>query len=282
MKTQVVSEEIRKNLLEGVQRVICSSSSEEAFTVTGIETFRQHRHVRREILFVLQGESSFLLNGKIYPALPGTVFLLNKWESHCVEYRTDDHDLLHLWIYFSSTGASASLFYVGCRGEFWPLGRYIHFDREFLYFINHRWDILDKSTDSPTISLMSSVINSLLEEFALRQFEQEHTSHYIGNDTDITVFLLNYIKTANGRNCSLEQLERLCGYSRFHMASLFKKRQGKTIGDYIAEVRLEFVEEAQRRGMKQKEIAGELGFASPASFCYWLHHFRRRISGKEK
>jgi len=278
MNFQMDTEEIRSKLLAGARRIITSSSPGEYATAARLAPSRLHRHPYRELAMVLQGESQFLLNGKIYPAQPGTVFLLNQWELHEQGYRESDHGLLHLWIYFSDREAtSASMFHVSVRGQFVPVGRHLVFDHKLLYLINYRWDMLERpacALAKDPERLMRSAVNTLLEEIALRQFDLNASTPE--NTQDITVFLRNYIKNNNGCNCSLEQLEKLSGYSRFHLATLFKRRHGKTIGEYISEVRMEFFEEAGRRGMKQKEIATELGFSSPASFWYWLHRGHRK------
>jgi len=67
---------------------------------------------------------------------------------------------------------------------------------------------------------------------------------------------------------SIDQLARLCEISPRHLARAFKASTGRTIGDYVREVRMIKARSllADTR-LSLKEIAHRLGFSSPSSFC---------------
>ncbi len=271
MEKGLDQDKIREILLAGADRIISTRCPGELSTVGADDSFRADRHPHREILFILHGESLFMLNGFVYRAAPGTAFLLDKWETHSYGYRKADRDLLHLWIHFNENRMYGSLTHVGCAGQYHPIGAHMNFNKDLNQLINRRWDMLLKMGECPVETknlLIKPPLDIVLEEFAMFQFglidyPEENTS-------DIIVFLRNYIRNTNGRNCSLENLEKLSGYSRFHLSRLFREHNGKTIGEYIDEVRLHFTREAQKRGLKQKELASELGFSSPGTFWSWL------------
>jgi AraC-like DNA-binding protein len=271
MSDQTDKHDVKEVLLAGARQVFTTCCPEEFPEDRADDSFKPDRHLHREILFILHGESRFLLNGLVYDARPGVAFLLNKWEVHSYGYRKDDHDLLHLWIHFSDDRMYGSLVRVSCAGQYRPAGSHMNFNEDLHQLLKRRWNMLEKipECDSGVKDLLiKPVLNIVFEEFAMFQFGMiEYPKE---NTSDITVFLRNYIRNTNGRGCSLENLEKLSGYSRFHLTRLFREQCGKTIGEYINDIRLHFVKEADKRGLKQKEIAVELGFSSPAAFWYWL------------
>jgi AraC-like DNA-binding protein len=50
-----------------------------------------------------------------------------------------------------------------------------------------------------------------------------------------------------------------------------------TVGEYINKVRLEYVRNALKRGVRQKEMAYELGFSSPTAFWNWFRKYRDQV-----
>ncbi len=271
---------IRAVLTGGVTKVITTLCPDEISEIYADNTYRIDRHIHREILFILLGECTFMLGGRVYMATPGTAFFLNEWEPHSNGYRADDRDLIHLWVHFQKDHIYANMVQVGYQGRYSKYGKYININNDLRQLLLRRWHMLENmgSCDAATQKLLlCSPLNSLLEEFILHKYNLIAESNH--DSRDIVLFLSNYIKHANGRDCSLGQLEKLSGYSRFYISRLFREKSGMTIGEYINDVRMLFAEEAKSRGMKQKEIASELGFSSPAAFWYW--HKRCQDAGKK-
>ena len=72
---------------------------------------------------------------------------------------------------------------------------------------------------------------------------------------------------------TVERLAARCGFSTRHLSRIFRNTTGKTLGDFVAEVR---IARAKRRLAERdaliKEIAYECGFRSQSAFA---HAFRR-------
>jgi len=86
----------------------------------------------------------------------------------------------------------------------------------------------------------------------------------------------SFIRSRNGVNCSLDELEHAFGYSRSHLSHVFRRCAGMSIGECIDLVRIDCMREQRAHGMKQKEIAAELGFASASAFWLWRERLRRK------
>lgn len=230
---------------------------------------QQESHIEREILLVDSGNSSFLLNGKTVECTPGDVFFINSNVPHQMGYRNIKSDINHIWFHLHPERFFAMSYEVNgdspvrrCRN--WELSLAL------LKVINYRWDLALHSTGKMRTAVYSSIARIIYEEIS---FQSEAAAHPFAPNHDIVEWMKNHISLNNGRNSSMEELEKLTGYNRYHLMRKFKNTCGMTIGEYINTVRRAFV--ALHTGsMPQKEIASRLGFKSPAA--YWLWHDRDR------
>lgn len=71
---------------------------------------------------------------------------------------------------------------------------------------------------------------------------------------------------------TLEELARLCGLSVRQLTRGFRTSRGCSVGEYIAQSRVENAKRLLAGGESVKSIAFTMGFSSPSSFC---HAFRK-------
>lgn len=83
------------------------------------------------------------------------------------------------------------------------------------------------------------------------------------------------IENMHERDCSLDQIARYAGYSRFRVAHLFKARTGMSVGDYINRIRLQYLDQAHVLGLRSKQVAAALGFRSTTAFYNWRRKHKR-------
>ncbi len=75
---------------------------------------------------------------------------------------------------------------------------------------------------------------------------------------------------------TLGELAGLCGLSVRQLTRGFRSSRGCSVGDYIAQLRIERARDLLVTGDSVKSVAYTLGFASPSSFCYAF----RRATGE--
>lgn len=234
-----------------------------------------HTHERRELLYVVEGSSRFVCHDSAFEAVSGSLFLIDRWQPHAVGYRPEDHGLYHLWLsLYSSEELNVSPVRVVENGEYNLRVPSFTLPREYAMMLERRWELAREEGGAqgayerllrvPLLAVLDEV-ERLLHDVAAE--ERPGTEAVDG----VMESVRSYILSHNARGCSLERLEKLSGYSRFYLAHRFRAVTGMTIGEYINEVRKEYTAAALRRGMRQKEIAAELGFSSPANFWTWLH-----------
>ena len=243
--------------------------------------FISSSHPERELLIPLRGTCDYMFNHSVYTASPGTVFLIDHWVNHALGYRSCDKDLLHLWLYIKGAAMWANVMIVEFDGKHRLYTHSLDLPQEYNTILSRRWDMFecsDNHSEREAAFLMKSVLNAVMDEFALLLETQD--AQYDQEMRRIVEAMKKYIRSSNGRNCSMEQLEKYFGYNRFYLAHQFKKLTQETLGGYLQSVRIDYVVAALNRGMKQKEIAYELGFSSPANFWKWLQKHKGDVEWK--
>ena len=233
-----------------------------------------HKHPYREIVLALEGENDFYLQDRNWHMRPGSVVLIDSWEPHSFGYRNQDHDLLHLWIYFMGNRIRTSFCQVGMQGHYNTLTGGAQLPPYYYPLINSRWNEFRKQEErTPELAeqYLLSPLHCLLEDLLLLNRRKNQAEP---ERSDLIFAVKLYIETQNARDCSLEDLEKKFGYSRYYIAHKFREDQGMPLGDYINTVRLAFTEDALMKGLKQKEIAYELGFSSSSAFWKWFRNNR--------
>ena len=248
----------------------------------GLTFLEDGRHWHREAHYVLSNACRYMQAGNVFRAVPGDVIPVDRWERHGIARVDDSRGAVHMVVHFNKQ-AWGSLSRLNARLE-WEVFEWswVFFDDDIASVMNRRWDLYAKASVRDSHACFKSTLRRplevLLEEYA-RLFASRHRAATPDPD-GITDLVKSHIENTHGRGCSLGQMAAYSGYSRFRLAHLFKERTGVSIGDYIDRVRLEFIERAPIMGLKQKEIADELGFSSSSAFCNWRR--RQLVSSKSK
>lgn len=223
------------------------------------------RHVTREILMVIAGETDFVLDGKYHKAVPGSVFFIDHWVPHKLGYRDDETDFIHIWMHFHDGKLYASILTVAGGVSSRDI---FSFPPELYSLLNKRWEQMKNCPDnSPAKRKLQRYMTQLLR--AEMELNGEDGSHSARSNNEIIEQVQKYIEINYGRNSSIGELEKFSGYNRYYLMRLFKAQTGFTILQYVNQVRRRMVEDAQKRNISQKEIAFQLGFSSPAAFWLW-------------
>lgn len=237
----------------------------------------QESHPEREILLILAGESLFTLNGRNVPCTPGSAFFINSNLPHQLGYRGINSDIIHIWVHLHPKRFFAMLYQISARTPYRSC-RSWEFSLPMLEFINSRWEQALKAPQSLRQEIYRSIARIIIEEIRLIP---EHTGDPVAVERDIVGWMKKHISLNCGRNSSMEELEKLTGYNRFHLMRKFKSACGMTVGEYINTVRRAFVAGNAPR-MSQKEMAARLGFSSAAAFWLWQSKDRQKNSSEQK
>ncbi len=262
--------------------LISSRRRDIGYTDAAVRQY-QHAHPHREITVYLRGEREYTLCGRTFHVTPGTIVLVDGNEPHFPGPNTDGETIIYLTIFFGFTTRLASYF---CWKDALSSGRRINrnlfFDNALRLLIDRRWDAMIAenvcSREGHNFFLLP-LLNYLFNE---TEFLLDHQHANSAKQAErIIAFVQEYIQKQNGRDCSLAKLEELCGYEKCYLSHLFHVHTGESIRKCIERCRRNFVESAEKAGKKQKEIADELGFSSPAAFWNWKNRKPRSQQERE-
>lgn len=228
-----------------------------------------HSHAHQEILIPLAGEGRFGLAGRIYPSAPGTIFVIDSFEEHDVQYPEWTSDLDHLWINALRDHCVVRLITV----------------REGTTRVSGAWSCLISREEAgppldpvpvraempPEVARLRMVgaLSLLVGALIRRGYGAEQAEERDSFQARIVQSVREHIEHTAGNGATLEHLARIAGYSTFHFLRLFKKHTGCTVHEYIDRCRLRRAREMQAQGRTRKEIAVALGFSCPAAFSRW-------------
>ena len=261
----------------GIRRIICKHSNGDPGAFQG-ESLEIHPH--REILFVLQGESKFPLNHKIFKIRAGDVVLIDHWISHRLKYPSSDRDMLYLWFYLFPTHLNLLVHRIDDAGNVSRVIKWVELPGDLKLVIDRRWDEIGKLLPDEALRdlalLLKRPLEMLLDEFRFYLKRDTLKEQKTFRNDDIVTSIKHIIEAKTGRDCSLAQLEKMTGFSRFYISHLFKKSCGISIGEYINRVRLIFYESAKLRGFSYKQIASDLGFSSSSALRMWYRKQKKQ------
>lgn len=275
--TQIIDKnEVIDTLRHGVTKIY--SRFTPAANQELCKKYHHSSHPSREFLFVVSGESFYMYNNSVYHCSPGTLFLVDSGMIHGHRYIQEDNNLIHIWGYFYKRQVHLSAIKITVNGHshaihgmshiMIPEGLHTQFEA--------RWNSLAQlkhATEKEVENYIKIPVNAILDEMAFRLSGQmDNTAEYTKMGA-----LQTYIRARNGRECSLARLAEISGYTRGYLAHKFHSEVGISIGKYIDKIRLEYTILAKKRGIRQKEIAYELGFSSPASFWNWLQKYKHQL-----
>ena len=228
----------------------------------------------REILLVLEGECEIMIGDSICRGGPGTLMLVDTGVPHQYCYPANSRPSRHVWFMFwPHYMVFAAVTDDGDRQRTLPAFRdYRCFDQYIIDAVGKSWDALIAG-DSSAENLAE--FKTLIRLISIRQVksyddavaEDDRLSAKRKSDKKLWN-VMRYIEYQCGKDCSIETLAQLSGYSRTHFVRLFRDYAGCSVLDYI---------NCQRRIRYQllhhhaplKSVAEELGFRSAAAFIHW-------------
>ena len=262
---------------KGIGRIICKHSKGKPLAEEVYPEIHQHR----EILFILRGESVFPLNDKSFDVKSGDVILIDRWIPHCFGYPPWDRNMLYLWIFLFPTHLNLLIHQIDQDGNKTDAVKWVELPTDLELVIDRRWDEFDKLAPEAALANLDSFLKEpltlLLDEFRFYLQINDLKEGKKQTNNEIVSSIQQIIEAKKGRDCSLAQLEKFTGFSRFYISHLFKNAYGISIGDYINRVRLIFFESAKKQGFSHKQIAFELGFSSNSALLMWYRKAKEKI-----
>lgn len=241
-------------------------ASESIEETTNNDTFHLHDHKLYEIMFFLEGDAKYIVEGKEYFLESGDIVIVRKQEMHRVyhnsnaryrrmvlfvepeffeTYNCKEYEQQFLNTQLGIANRIKSDYVRSC-------GLYDAFRRLKRYSQNY--------VEGDDAIIIASVIEILYLINRVGKF-----SNYDNNNDQIEQ-VISYINTHYTEDINLEILEKQFFTSKYYLCKIFRKATGLTIHDYICRKRLGKVRELRQSGKSIGEAAMLAGFSDYSSF----------------
>lgn len=230
------------------------------------KNFYLHNHDFYEILFFLQGDSSYIIEGNTYKLNPYDLIIQRKNEMHRVYHNSvTTYERIILWI----------------RPEFFEEFKCKELEEEFLKQTHGSMNKVDaelcvssglhdafmrlqkyshnfKDVSTPVVTATIIEILYLINNAKL--FSND------GNPDTTLKSVISYINNHYTEDISLDKIAEHFYISKHHLCRIFKEGTGITVLNYITNKRLMKVRELKSEGMSNSQAASLAGFGNYSSF----------------
>lgn len=228
-------------------------------------------HAQREIMLVLEGQTTCSLSGKCYKTAPGTILMFDNFEKHDNGYTPEANSIKHLWLSLIGRKIIVRILDINNSKVQFYQHEYI-IEKEHLFLtIQHAWNKLNNSEipDNLKRKGLIAALSLIFLEIAEQDILENILAPTKNYRATIITTIEEHIKETAGKGLTIDRLAQIAGFSKFHFLRLFKQNTGQRVHAYINEVRIKKVNEMLKEGFLKKEISDELGFSCPAAFANW-------------
>lgn len=237
---------------------------------------REHTeaHNFREFLFVLSGRGTCGYCGKSYHVKPGTIILADSMEPHDRGYPHDEPPGRHLIFSFERDQCSVNLWRIG--------GVQTRIGCEHIWF--HAYPMIslglastdiffpDSTSSAPTEATnrrCSQALQLLVTTVVEQSYLPDVLEYHDGTQESTILSIMEHIRQRHGKDCQLEYLARITGYSKFHFSRLFQQYAHASLREYVNLSRVNAAKKMLQEDKPLHIIAHDLGFSHVSAFHRW-------------
>ena len=234
--------------------------------------FESHCHAYYELIYVVQGRGSYIVEGTEYPLLPNTVLLLAPYEYHYV--CPDQHCPYERYVlnFDADTPFDTGRTLAPFAKEESATGRGVYFPSERVdAALRHgfcTFDTLDRFLEPVDATLTSE--GEILFRSTLTQLLLLLTSSYTAPAAlppgNLVSDVIAYINANLASPLSLEELSKRFFVSKYHLCRAFRQSTGTTLLSYVTTKRVVLAKQLMEGGEAATEAAYRVGFREYSSF----------------
>lgn len=236
-----------------------------------------HAHPYREVMMTLVGPHFYGMDGRLYPAAPGTVFLFDRGVPHDAWYSRWQPDCSDLWIHLG-LARHASAEEVVCRG-----GRLVsHLNKAsrlsrwyeavhgpLVETVHDCWDAVSGGAAPQALYWLrlKAVLTTMILTVAPRRHDPAarlRTSDE--NAAKVVAHVRAYVEQHLANELSLTTLARLAGYAPHHFHRMFHAHSGVTLHRYVRQARIGCARRLLQAGQSVQAVGEQVGFRSACAF----------------
>lgn len=230
-------------------------------------SFERHCHARYELLYLLDGKGSFVVEGEEYPLVPHSLFLFRPYEYHYVRPesgRTYDRIIL----YFETDALPRTLLHHALLksrgGNHFLLSAPSHPIRAAFDALIGGISALSKDGTGETPEAEALLRASIAQILLLLTREEPRLSS--GNDNGTVRRVIDYLNQNLENEFSLDVLAREFYVSKYHLCRLFHEQTGVTLFNYYNTKKIALAQQLIAEGRSATSVSIRLGFRDYSTF----------------
>ncbi len=227
-----------------------------------------HTHECCEMLLLKKGGNTFLIDGKVYDATDGSLFIMNQFESHKISFlqnakieRWAVHIHPEFMINFSTNNTNlVKCFYSKNTNKIQLKSDEFKRILEYFHKLNEEYKFADDIIKQNLIIELLIQLNLLLQNFD-SSFDSTSDSYPLS-----LKLALDYIDSNFQNDISLSDVAKSSYISVNQLCRLFKDSLGTTASKYITSKRIAEAKKYLKQGKSVAETAGICGFNDYSNF----------------
>ncbi len=233
-----------------------------------------HHHDFYEIYFLVSGDVTYSIEGKIYRVMPGDVLFISPKELHQVFIKPDAeaYERYVLWIdpamlaRLSTENTNLEKCLNPNKEDY---NNQLRAPIEYMNEIRNLMDSIYRESDCEGYGgdvLQESLIAQLLVLLnRLADSEGEKTEEYAYTST-LVAGVIDYVNEHYGEQLSLDDMAEQLYVSKYHLSHEFRKQMGTGVYHYIQKKRVQIARQFLAQGEKPNTVYRRCGFGDYAGF----------------
>lgn len=233
-----------------------------------------HHHDFYELYFLMSGEATCTIEGRLYRITPGDILLISPKELHKLRIfsELESYERYILWVapktlrQLSTKKTDLFQYLDPARPEYRNQLHIAPEDQPLLYGLITRLYQEQQSDDFGDDLIRESLLTEILVELSRIAEHQEQPQETPALSSPVVSEAVAYIETHCRESLSLEELAQRFYVSKYHLSHEFSRLMGTSVHRYILKKRLLIARQQLAQGKHPGEVWEQCGFGDYTGF----------------
>ncbi len=241
---------------------------------TYLQKVELHHHDFHEIFFLVSGDVTYSIEGRIYRVVPGDILLISPRELHqlFIKSDTEPYERYVLWIDPAMLArlSTEKTNLEKCLNTFREnYTNQLRIPIEYMNEIRNLMEGICRESDSDGYGcdvMQESLIARLMVLLNRISDSKEEKSEEGPYTNSLVEGVIDYVNEHYGEHLSLDEMSEKLYVSKYHLSHEFRKQMGTGVYHYIQKKRVQIARQLLAQGEKPNNVFRTCGFSDYAGF----------------